>query len=499
MRLSQVRDRLGAAALVGDGTTEVTGCSFDSREVAAGDLFCCVPGFTVDGHDYAAAAVGQGAAALLVERELDVDVPQLVVDAVRPAMGPAAAAILGDPSEDLQVVGVTGTNGKTTTAYMIESICEAAGMSVGVSGTIETRIAGAAEPVRHTTPEAPEVQRLLARMRDGGCSVAVMEVSSHALDQGRTAGVHYRVGAFTNLTQDHLDYHADIESYFAAKALLFDASRTDVAVLNVADPYGRRLAATTDCARVVTYAAIRGEASRDDVVGDDADVTARVTAVAPTSVSLAIRGPFGETDVVLGIGGAFNAANAACAAACAGVLGVDDPATIGAGLSRLRSVPGRFESVDAGQDFAVIVDYAHTPDGVANVLDAARAVAVGSLVCVLGCGGDRDRAKRPLMAEAAARRADHVVLTSDNPRSEDPRAIVEDMLPGMIEGTATYEVELDRAAAIELAIGRARAGDVVVIAGKGHESGQEAGGAVTPFDDRVVARDVLSRTAGGAS
>lgn len=493
MRLSLVRDRIGAPTLVGDGTVEVTGCSFDSRDVVAGDLFCCVPGFTVDGHDFAAGAVGHGATALLVERELDIDVPQLVVGAVRAAMGPAAALIFGDPSADLDVVGVTGTNGKTTTAYMVESICEAAGMRVGVSGTIETRIAGVAEAVRHTTPEAPEVQRLLARMRDAGCVVAVMEVSSHALHQGRTDAVHYRVGAFTNLSQDHLDYHSDLESYFAAKAMLFEAERTDVAVLNVGDEYGRRLAATTDCATVVTYEVIAGDAA-----GSDADVSARVTGVAPTSVALELAGPFGSTDVVLGLGGAFNAANAACAAACAGALGVD-AAAIGAGLSDLRAVPGRFEPVDAGQDFTVVVDYAHTPDGVATVLDAARAVATGAVVCVLGCGGDRDRAKRPLMAAAAARRSDHVVVTSDNPRSEDPQAIVAEMLPGMREGTATYEVELDRARAIELAIGRARPGDVVVIAGKGHESGQEAGGTVTPFDDRLVARDVLTRAAGGAA
>lgn len=488
MRLSQVLEHLGGATLVGDGGVDVTGCSFDSREVVAGDLFCCVPGSTVDGHDFAAVAVKRGAVALLVERRVDVDATQVVVASVRAAMGPVAAAIWGDPSASLDVVGITGTNGKTTTAYMVESICAAAGMKVGVSGTIETRVAGVAESVRHTTPEAPDVQRLLARMRDAGCGVGVMEVSSHALDQDRAGGVHFRVGAFTNLTQDHLDYHHDLEAYFAAKARLFQASRTDVAVLNAADPYGRRLAASTDCPTVLTY----------DAAGGSADVTAAVTAVAPASVSLRIGGAFGDLDVALGIGGAFNAANAACAATCAGALGIAADA-IGAGLAGLTSVPGRFESVDVGQDFAVVVDYAHTPDGVANVLDAARAVARGKVVCVLGCGGDRDRAKRPLMGEAAARRADHVVVTSDNPRSEDPSAIVADMLPGVRAGSATYEVEVDRAAAIELALARARPGDVVVIAGKGHETGQDAAGVVTPFDDRAVARDILARAAGGAA
>ncbi|MBX7160843.1 MAG: UDP-N-acetylmuramoyl-L-alanyl-D-glutamate--2,6-diaminopimelate ligase [Acidimicrobiia bacterium] len=481
-------ERLGPALLVGDADTEVTGCSFDSREVVAGDLFCCVPGFTVDGHDFAAAAVARGATAVVVERRLDLDVTQVVVGSVRAAMGPAAAVIWADPSGSLEVVGITGTNGKTTTAYMVESICTAAGIGVGVSGTIETRIAGVPEPVRHTTPEAPDVQRLLARMRDAGCAVAVMEVSSHALDQDRTAAVHYRVGAFTNLTQDHLDYHSDLESYFGAKARLFEAARTDVAVLNTADEYGRRLAAATDCPIVLTY----------DAAGGPADVTAAVTALGPASVSMRLRGPFGDHDVELCIGGAFNASNAACAAACASALGIDAAAIVN-GLGALRSVPGRFESVDAGQDFAVVVDYAHTPDGVANVLDAARAVAAGEVVGVLGCGGDRDRGKRPLMGEAAARRADHVVVTSDNPRSEDPRAIVEDMLPGIRAGTATFDVEIDRAAAIELALARARRGDVVVIAGKGHETGQEAAGVVTPFDDRVVARDILARAAGGAA
>lgn len=488
MQLVQLLERLPGATLAGDGATVVTGCSFDSRDVVAGDLFCCVPGFSVDGHDFADAALGSGAAALLVERRLPVSAPQVLVEAVRPAMGPAAAAILGDPSSSLDVVGVTGTNGKTTTAYMVEAICGAAGVTAGLSGTIETRIAGAAEAVRHTTPEAPDVQRLLARMRDAGCRAVVMEVSSHALHQGRTAGVRFRVGAFTNLTQDHLDYHHDLESYFEAKALLFEGSRTRVAVLNTADPYGRRLAAATDCPVVVTY----------DAAGGDADVTARVVEVAPTSVTLVLGGPFGSLDVTLGIGGVFNVANAACAAACATALGLGSDA-IRAGLAGLRAVPGRFEAVDAGQEFAVVVDYAHTPDGVANVLDAARAVTKGAVVCVLGCGGDRDRSKRPLMGEAAATGADHVIVTSDNPRSEDPRRIIEDMLPGVRAGTATFEVEADRAAAIGLALRRARPGDLVVIAGKGHESGQDAGGVVSPFDDRVVAREVLAQMAAGGA
>lgn len=488
LRLSKVLEALDGATLVGDADTEVDGCSFDSREVAPGDLFCCVPGFTVDGHDFAEVALAAGATALLVERRLQVEAAQVVVDAVRPAMGPAAAAVFGNPASALDVVGVTGTNGKTTTAYMVESICEAAGVSTGLSGTVETRIAGASEAVRHTTPEAPDVQRLLARMRDAGCRTVVMEVSSHALHQDRTAGVHFRVGAFTNLTQDHLDYHSDLESYFEAKAMLFDASRTDVAVLNTADPYGRRLAATTDCPTILTY----------DATGADADVTARVRGVAPTSVSLALTGPFGSVDVELGIGGTFNAANAACAAACAAALGLGSDA-IGVGLAELRAVPGRFEPVDAGQDFAVLVDYAHTPDGVENVLDAARAVAQGRVACVLGCGGDRDRAKRPLMGAAAATRADHVILTSDNPRTEHPMRIVEEMLPGVRAGTATFEIELDRAAAIAHALGWARPGDVVVIAGKGHESGQDAAGVVIPFDDRVVARDILARMVRGGA
>lgn len=487
MLLERIVARLPGATMRGPGGRDVAGISFDSREVADGDLFCCVPGFTVDGHDFAATAVERGAAALLVEREVpDVAVPQVVVDSVRAAMGPAASAVFADPSLSLDVVGVTGTNGKTTTAMMVAAICEAAGQAVGLTGTVQTRIAGVVEPVRHTTPEAPEVHLLLARMRDAGCHTAVMEVSSHALDQERVGGVRFKVGAFTNLTQDHLDYHHTLEEYFAAKKRLFDPARCDIAVLNTGDAYGARLASETGCARVLTY----------DVSGGRADVTAAVLEATPASLDVLIRGPFGEVRSRVGIGGRFNAANAACAATCAAALGLGaDP--IERGLASLRPVPGRFEPVSAGQDFGVIVDYAHTPDGVTNVVAAAREVAgPAAVIVVVGCGGDRDRAKRPLMGAAAATGTDHVILTADNPRSEDPRLIIDEMIPGVTGHDASWEVEQDRRLAIRLALQRARAGDMVVIAGKGHESGQEASGVVTPFDDRAVAREELERLAG---
>ena len=471
---------LETRAAVGD--VEVTGVAYRSDRVAPGDLFCCLRGERADGHDFAAQAVERGAAALLVERPLPLPVPQALVPDARLGMALAAARAAGDPSRDLLVVGVTGTNGKTTSAFLLRSILDAAGLRCGLLGTVEMRIGGRTEPAERTTPESADLQALLARMRDSGDRACAMEVSSHALVQRRAAGVRFAAALFTNLTRDHLDYHADVEDYYLAKRALFRRPPAEgedpPAACNLDDPYGRRL--REECGGL------------GFAVDRPADVHPLDLRVGPTGFTARLATPRGPLDLVSPLRGRFNVANVCGAVAVAELLGLDHSA-VAAGVAAVAGVPGRFEPVDAGQPFQVLVDYAHTPDSLKNVLRAARDLAPGGrLLVVFGCGGDRDRGKRPQMGRVARDLADLAVVTSDNPRSEDPEAIIADILAGMGEGTgADVLVESDRRAAIALAAGRARAGDVVVIAGKGHESGQERNGVVTPFDDRVVAREVL--------
>ncbi|HVF74361.1 MAG TPA: UDP-N-acetylmuramoyl-L-alanyl-D-glutamate--2,6-diaminopimelate ligase [Acidimicrobiales bacterium] len=443
----------------GDLDVDVRSVTHDSQQVVAGTLFCCVPGGAADGHDFAPAAVSAGAVALLCERVLPVDATQVRVASARASMGPIASALHGHPSRQLRVAGVTGTNGKTTTTYFLRSVLEAAGVSTAVIGTL-----GGAR----TTPEAPELQALLARSVEEGRGAVTMEVSSHALAQHRVDGTWFEVVAFTNLSQDHLDYHRDMESYFAAKASLFDPGRARLGVVNGDDPWGRRLLESV-ALPVRAYSMA------------DADGLALRT----TGSSFSWRGQ----SVELHLGGDFNVSNALCAAAMADALGVAAEA-VAAGLSSLRAVPGRFEPVDAGQDFTVVVDYAHTPDGLTRVLQSARAASEGRVIAVFGCGGDRDRAKRPQMGEAASTLADVAVLTNDNPRSEDPMAIIGEVLAG-VPLRRSVVVEPDREAAIALALEAAGPGDIVVIAGKGHETGQTTGDVTVDFDDRVVARRLL--------
>jgi UDP-N-acetylmuramoyl-L-alanyl-D-glutamate--2,6-diaminopimelate ligase len=445
-------------------TAEVSAIVLDSRAVVPGSLYCCVPGQHVDGHRFAPDAVAAGAVALLCERPLALSVPQVVVTSVRQAMGPLAAAFHGHPSRRLRAVGVTGTNGKTTTTHLLAAIFEAQGWPTAMVGTLSgTR----------TTPEAPVLQATLADLVDRGVAAVAMEVSSHALVQHRVAAVHFAAGVFTNLTQDHLDYHHTMEEYFAAKARLFEPGRADVAVINADDAWGSRL-----------LAGLAGEPrpgvpfSLDDV-GD---------------LSLSAGGSrfhWDGMDISLLLGGRFNVYNALAAATTARELGVAGPA-IAEGLAAVRAVRGRFEPVDAGQPFSVLVDYAHTPDGLEQALSSARELTAGRLLVVFGAGGDRDQAKRPLMGAVASRLADVAVLTSDNPRSEDPDRIIRDVSEGAV-GPGALVVEPDRARAIATALASATAGDVVVIAGKGHETGQEIAGLVVPFDDAVVARDALER------
>jgi UDP-N-acetylmuramoyl-L-alanyl-D-glutamate--2,6-diaminopimelate ligase len=476
-----------------DGAVEIADLAYDSRAVKPGTLFFCVRGEHSDGHDFAAQAVRDGAAALVVERSLKLGVPEVVVESVRAAMGPMAASFHGDPSARLRVVGVTGTNGKTTTAFIVRALLEGAGESCGLLGTVKSVIAGAERPVDRTTPEAIDVQRDFRAMLAAGERACAMEVSSHALELGRSDGIHFAAAIFTNLTQDHLDFHGTMEEYFRAKRRLFVPEPSGrgpaIAVINVDDPYGRRLAAELPDA--VTFA-----------FDTPADYRAHVAQMGFDGCRVRFQTPHGGRDCRLPFAGRFNVANALGALAATHVMGFDLD-TLVARLEQGVHVPGRFESVHEGQDFAVLVDYAHTPDSLENVLCAARELARARVVCVFGAGGDRDRGKRPLMGEIAARLADAVLITSDNPRSEAPEAIVKEIMAG-VGKEAEAQTVLDRRMAIDRAIALAGPGDVVVIAGKGHEQGQElAGGRKAPFDDVTVAREALraraARVAGAAA
>ncbi len=493
MRLEELVAEAGVARIVGDARIEVADLAYDSRRVGPGTLFFCVPGEKADGHEFAAGAVEAGAAGLVVERELELGVAQVIVADARAAMAPLAARFWRDPTGELKVVGVTGTNGKTTTAFLIREILEAGGTSCGLLGTVKQVVGGVEEEVERTTPEGIDLQATFRRMLESGDRACAMEVSSHALALHRCDAIHFEVGLFTNLTQDHLDFHGDMEDYFRSKRLLFEMG-PGASIVNVDDPYGRRLAEEFDC---VTFSAEGAEASysaRDvsfDATGAEFTVTTPPTGLEPTYM-VGNRPVGGEGAVRTAIPGHFNVANALGAFVVAMALGVD-PETAAAGLARAGRVPGRFEPVDEGQRFAVLVDYAHTPDSLENALRAARRLTEGRVISVFGAGGDRDRDKRPKMGRAGAELSDLAIVTSDNPRSEDPEAILAEILAG-IDAGAAVEVEGDRRAAIALALGRARAGDTVVIAGKGHEQGQEfEGGRKIPFDDRKVAREELRK------
>ena len=474
MRLHQVI--AGAPAAARD--IEVTNLAYDNRAVEPGALFFCVPGFTRDGHDYAPEAIARGAVALVVERALDLGVPEIQVASVREAMAPAAAAFYGDPTATLQVTGVTGTNGKTTTAFLIRELLEAAGRRTGLLGTVKSVIGGQEREVQRTTPEAIDLQRTFREMLDAGDRACSIEVSSHALELHRADAVHFAAAIFTNLTQDHLDFHETMEDYFRAKQRLFETA-PGVAVINVDDPYGARLAGTVE--NPVTFALDRDATYR--AVDVETGLTGSRFAMLVEDERVEVSSP---------LRGRFNVYNVLGALATAHRLGVDLQ-TVVAAIENAGQVPGRFEPVDEGQGFAVLVDYAHTPDSLENVLAAARTLTDGRVHVVFGCGGDRDRGKRPLMGEIATRLADRVIVTSDNPRSEDPEAIVAEVLEGAGNGV---RAQVDRRRAIAEAIAGAGAGDVVVIAGKGHEQGQEfTQGHKIPFDDVTVAREALRSAA----
>jgi UDP-N-acetylmuramoyl-L-alanyl-D-glutamate--2,6-diaminopimelate ligase len=476
---------------------QVTGVTHDSRQVRTGDLYAALPGEHHHGADFAVQAARGGAAAILTdplgrERAGLAGLPVVIVRDPRAVLGAVAADIYGHPSRDLLMIGVTGTNGKTTTAYLLDAGLRVAGHRTGLIGTVETRLRDEIVTATRTTPEAPELQALLAVMRERGVTAVAMEVSSHALALGRVDGITYDVALFTNLSQDHLDFHFSLESYYRAKAELFTEERSHAAVVNIDDSYGRRLA---NEARVpVTTFSCTGTGG--------ADWRAEQMRHHPRGSTFTVVGPRGvHADAEVCLPGRFNVANALGAIVALVTAGVPlDDAILG--VADCAGVPGRMEAIDAGQPYLAVVDYAHTPDAVETLLVALREVTKGRLIAVLGAGGDRDRAKRPLMGEAAARLADVLVITDDNPRSEDPEAIIRAILSGAQQvpdsARAEVHVEHDRAAAIGYAVRAAGPVDTVVVAGKGHETGQEINRVIRPFDDRAVLRHAIESALSGA-
>lgn len=490
MQLTELASLLVTARIEGEGGTEITGIETDSRKVKPGDLFICLPGHTVDGHDYADKAAQLGAAALVVQRKLEIALPQIVVKDCRHAMAVFADYYYGFPSHRLKLIGVTGTNGKTTTTYLVERIMNDFGQHTGIIGTIQMRYGGRTFDMSRTTPDALELQQSLHAMAEHGATCCVMEVSSHALEQGRVKGCRFRTAIFTNLTQDHLDYHKTMEEYRAAKGLFFSRMGNEFsdspeerqyAVLNEDDEasaYFRKLTS----AEVITY----GLRDSADVYASNIEVTAKGT-------SFHVRTFAGETDIRLKMVGKFNVYNALAAIAATLAEGVPLE-RIKSSLEAMPGVAGRVEAVDEGQPFAVIVDYAHTPDGLENVLKTVKEFAKGRIFCVFGCGGDRDRTKRPVMGRIAAEYADYLLVTSDNPRTEDPYRILQDIEQGLTDrgsGRETYELIVDRRTAIQKAIEMASPDDVVLIAGKGHETYQTIQGVNYDFDDRLVAKEAI--------
>ena len=489
-RIVGLVQRLSGARVHGDADALVSGITHDSRQVRAGDVYVARAGQHTHGIDHVAQALAAGATAVLTDARsaataTEAGAPVVVeVDDPQSAAGPAAAWVYGDPALELTMVGITGTNGKTTTAYLADAGLRAAGRRTGLIGTIETRIGDEVLPSARTTPESTDLQALLALMREREVAAVAMEVSSHALALGRVAGTTYTVAVFTNLSQDHLDFHTDMHDYFEAKARLFTPALASRGVVCVDDEWGQRLARVATVPVTTVGAVTAGRASADWTRVDER--------IEGGGGRCSLIDPSGERhDLAVALPGRFNLSNAASAYVALVTAGIE-PAAARTGIAALAAVPGRMERVDEGQPFLAVVDYAHTPDAVTTLLEEARTLAApsGKVLVVLGCGGDRDRGKRPLMGAAAARHADVAVLTNDNPRSEDPDAILAAMAGGAV-GRADVIVLPDRREAIALAVDRAAGGDVVVVAGKGHEQGQEYADRTLPFDDRVELRNAL--------
>ena len=487
--LAEIASWLGVPAP--EQEAEVTGISLSSQRVLPGDLYAALPGARAHGASYAVDAARSGAVAVLTDETgsrpaAESGLPVLVVADPRSLLGSLAARVYGDPADSLRLLAVTGTQGKTTTTRLAELALEGAGISAAVVGTVGTRVAGEDIKTALTTPEAPDLHGLFALMRERGVEACAMEVSSHALVMGRVDGVVFDVAVFTNLGRDHLDFHADMEDYFAAKAQLFTPERSRLGLVNVDDEFGRRLVAES-LVETHTYSS----------EGADADWQAVDVRLGADGSRFTVVGPAGQRiPATVPIAGAFNVSNALAAIAGAGELGFD-PLAVAAGLARAGGVPGRLERVETGRDFHVVVDYAHKPDAVEAALGTLRPLTTGRLVVVIGAGGDRDTGKRPVMGEIASRLADVLIVTDDNPRSEDPASIRAAVLAGTGSGTAEVREIGDRREAIRTALELAGPGDIVLVAGKGHETGQEIAGVVHPFDDRDVVRDELAALPGG--
>lgn len=490
MKLQELASVLLITHIHGNADTEITGIEADSRKIKPGDLFLCIPGLTADGHDYAPKAIALGASALVTERVLDVPVPQLVVKDARYAMAALSAHFYGYPSKEMKIIGVTGTNGKTTTTYLLEKIIADQGFTTGLMGTIQMKIGDTFTQMERTTQEAVDLQRSFRRMHEAGTEYCIMEVSSHALELGRVKGIHFRSGIFTNLTQDHLEYHKTMEAYAAAKGLLFsrlgngfsgDPQERQYAILNADDSVSELYSGLT-AAQVITY----GIEQPCDVRATNIHMTAKGTSFHLVSFA-------GDAHFQMKLVGKFNVYNALGAISAALAEGFSLEA-IKNSIESIALVDGRMEVVDEGQDYLVLVDYAHTPDGLENALSTVREFAEGRIITVFGCGGDRDRTKRPVMGKVTAAYSDYLYVTSDNPRTEDPDAILQDIVPGLQEANYPedrYELIADRKKAIQKAIEGASPKDVILIAGKGHETYQDIMGVKHDFDDRLVAKAAI--------
>lgn len=488
MNLTDIALLLEAGATYETAGIVITDLAYDSRQVTPGALFFCIDGGSVDGHSFAGAALEAGAVAFVCERPVSLPrrskVPQLFVESSRAAMNQLAASFFGFPSRSIELVGITGTNGKTTTTFMLDSIFRVSDGTSGMIGTVECRIGERRIAAARTTPESIDLQRMLKEMVDLSTRRCAVEATSIGLDRGRTKGTEFDVAVFTNLTLDHLDHHQTMDRYFSSKAKLFLDPPPGAALINADDAYGRKLSALTS-GRTLTFGLQR-----------PADYRAEQINLGIGGSEFTVVGPGINHKLKVNLAGSFNVSNALAAFGCSHLMGIQPEAAAG-GIEALTHVPGRFEPVEQGQSFHVFVDYAHTPDGLENVLQAARILCKGRLIVVFGCGGDRDKTKRPLMGRVSARYADMVIVTSDNPRSEDPGVILAEIELGLIDAPPVggYRVVEDREEAIRWALNEAGAQDIVVIAGKGHESGQELGGKVTAFDDRLVAAGILQELA----
>lgn len=460
------------------GNTEVTGLTCDSRSVKAGYAFVCINGAVADGHEFAESALEKGASVIITERRLGLE-REVVVDDTHAAYALMSAAFFGHPSRELKLIGVTGTNGKTSITYMLKAILEAAGYKTGIIGTIQNMIGDRVVESANTTPDAYNLNRLFRMMKDEGCEYVIMEVSSHALDQKRVYGLEFEVAAFTNLTQDHLDYHVTMDNYLAAKKRLFSMCKT--AVVNLDDSYAARLTDGLDC-RILTYS----EKSNDSTY------SAKYINLRPEGIEYELVGYNLIRHMRIRTGGKFSVYNSMCAAVCAMELGIDI-STASAALERLDGIKGRAEIVPTGRDFTVIIDYAHTPDGLQNILSTFKEIKKGRLVCLFGCGGDRDATKRPQMGAVAAKLSDLVIVTSDNPRTEEPRKIINDILGGMKSSKTPYVVIENRIDAINYAIAKAKTDDIIILAGKGHEDYQILSTGKIHLDEREVVAEALSK------